>query len=63
MFVLVYTSATCVLESEFGFTFNCNFKQSGLFRVRNLGGVKAHIGLGNFNLSQFWPVIWWLLTL
>ncbi|XP_044256400.1 protein scarlet [Tribolium madens] len=37
---------TCVLESEFGFTLNCAFKKSGLFRVRNLGGVKAHIGLG-----------------
>ncbi|KYB29665.1 uncharacterized protein mtg isoform X1 [Tribolium castaneum] len=37
---------TCVLESDFGFTLNCAFKKSGLFRVRNLGGVKAHIGLG-----------------
>ncbi|KAL3289370.1 hypothetical protein HHI36_022805 [Cryptolaemus montrouzieri] len=37
---------TCVLESDFGFTINCAFKKSGLFRVRNLGGVKAHIGLG-----------------
>ncbi|XP_072402078.1 uncharacterized protein mtg isoform X1 [Diabrotica undecimpunctata] len=37
---------TCVLESDFGFTLNCGFKKSGLFRVRNLGGVKAHIGLG-----------------
>ncbi|CAO1404399.1 unnamed protein product [Diamesa serratosioi] len=37
---------TCVLESDFGFAFNCNFKNSGLFRVRNLGGVKAHFGLG-----------------
>lgn len=37
---------TCVLESDFGFSFNCNFKKAGLFRVRNLGGVKAHFGLG-----------------
>ncbi|CAG9855491.1 unnamed protein product [Phyllotreta striolata] len=37
---------TCVLESDFGFVLNCAFKKSGLFRVRNLGGVKAHIGLG-----------------
>ncbi|KAJ8980696.1 hypothetical protein NQ317_010599 [Molorchus minor] len=37
---------TCVLESDFGFILNCAFKKSGLFRVRNLGGVKAHIGLG-----------------
>lgn len=37
---------TCVLESDFGFSINCNFKKSGLFRVRNLGGVKAHFGLG-----------------
>ncbi|XP_059217699.1 uncharacterized protein LOC106086226 [Stomoxys calcitrans] len=37
---------TCVLESDFGFILNCNFKKSGLFRVRNLGGLKAHFGLG-----------------
>ncbi|CRK96954.1 CLUMA_CG010314, isoform B [Clunio marinus] len=37
---------TCVLESDFGFSLNCNFKKAGLFRVRNLGGVKAHFGLG-----------------
>ena len=37
---------TCVLESDFGFIVNCNFKKSGLFRVRNLGGLKAHFGLG-----------------
>ncbi|KAG5876423.1 hypothetical protein JTB14_022790 [Gonioctena quinquepunctata] len=37
---------TCVLESDFGIILNCAFKKSGLFRVRNLGGVKAHIGLG-----------------
>ncbi|XP_030554026.1 uncharacterized protein LOC115757757 isoform X1 [Drosophila novamexicana] len=37
---------TCVFMSDFGFTLDCNFKKSGLFRVRNLGGVKAHFGLG-----------------
>ncbi|KAF2900728.1 hypothetical protein ILUMI_05458, partial [Ignelater luminosus] len=37
---------TCVLESDFGFVLNCAFKKSGLFRVRNLGGIKAHVGLG-----------------
>ncbi|XP_043279855.1 transcription factor SPT20 homolog isoform X2 [Venturia canescens] len=37
---------TCVLESDFGFTLNCAFKKSGLFRVRNLGGVKGYVGLG-----------------
>ncbi|XP_057659857.1 uncharacterized protein LOC130896068 isoform X1 [Diorhabda carinulata] len=42
---------TCVLESDFGFSINCAFKKSGLFRVRNLGGVKAHIGLG-FSLGD-----------
>ncbi|KAG5682072.1 hypothetical protein PVAND_011454 [Polypedilum vanderplanki] len=40
------SSPVCVLESDFGFSLNCNFKNSGLFRVRNLGGVKAHFGLG-----------------
>ncbi|XP_037807306.1 uncharacterized protein LOC119600819 isoform X1 [Lucilia sericata] len=42
---------TCVLESDFGFILNCNFKKSGLFRVRNLGGLKAHFGLG-FSLGD-----------
>lgn len=37
---------TCVLTSDFGFTLNCAFKKSGLFRVRNLGGVKGYVGLG-----------------
>lgn len=48
---------TCVLESDFGFIVNCNFKKSGLFRVRNLGGLKAHFGLGKchllYNLYDF----------
>ncbi|XP_075227032.1 mind the gap [Lycorma delicatula] len=38
--------ATCVFESDFGFTLNCAFKKSGIFRVRNLGGVKGYVGLG-----------------
>lgn len=42
---------TCVLESDFGFILNCAFKKSGLFRVRNLGGIKAHVGLG-FSLGD-----------
>lgn len=42
-----YVHSTCVLDSEFGFTLNCAFKKSGLFRVRNLGGIKAHVGVGN----------------
>lgn len=37
---------TCVLESDFGFKINCAFKKAGLFRVRNLGGIKAHASLG-----------------
>ncbi|XP_037041412.1 uncharacterized protein LOC119078071 isoform X1 [Bradysia coprophila] len=40
------TYGTCVFDSDFGFILNCNFKKSSLFRVRNLGGVKAHFGLG-----------------
>lgn len=39
-------NGTCVLDSDFGFILNCNFKKSSLFRVRNLGGLKAHFGLG-----------------
>ncbi|XP_075984750.1 mind the gap isoform X1 [Anticarsia gemmatalis] len=42
---------TCVLESDFGFKINCAFKKSGLFRVRNLGGVKAHASIG-FSLGD-----------
>ncbi|XP_030370403.1 uncharacterized protein LOC115621023 [Scaptodrosophila lebanonensis] len=42
---------TCVLASDFGFILDCNFKKSGLFRVRNLGGLKAHFGLG-FSLGD-----------
>ncbi|XP_039760114.1 uncharacterized protein LOC120633822 isoform X1 [Pararge aegeria] len=41
----------CVLESDFGFKINCAFKKSGLFRVRNLGGVKAHASIG-FSLGD-----------
>ncbi|XP_018314091.1 AF4/FMR2 family member 4 isoform X1 [Mycetomoellerius zeteki] len=37
---------TCVFQSDFGFVLNCAFKKSGLFRVRNLGGVKGYVGLG-----------------
>ncbi|KAH0956534.1 hypothetical protein HN011_002441 [Eciton burchellii] len=37
---------TCVFQSDFGFALNCAFKKSGLFRVRNLGGVKGYVGLG-----------------
>lgn len=40
------TLGTCVFESDFGFALNCAFKKSGLFRVRNLGGVKGYVGLG-----------------
>lgn len=51
----------CVLESDFGFALNCNFKNAGMFRIRNLGGLKAHIGLGRFwelsfnNLFNIYP--------
>lgn len=47
------TDSTCVLESDFGFSLNCAFKKSSLFRVRNLGGLKAHFGLGNKLFGKF----------
>ena len=47
------TDAVCVLESDFGFRLNCAFKKSGLFRVRNLGGVKGYVGAG---MSFFFAV-------
>lgn len=45
-FFLGVLRSTCVFESSFGFILDCNFRKSSLFRVRNLGGVKAHFGLG-----------------
>jgi len=45
-----HTQSFCVLETDFGFSLNCNLKKSGLFRVRNLGGLKAHFGLGKLTL-------------
>ncbi|OWR40995.1 eukaryotic translation termination factor 1 [Danaus plexippus plexippus] len=43
----------CVLESDFGFKINCAFKKSGLFRVRNLGGVKAHASIGEDDTGKY----------
>lgn len=51
MYIYIFTEIvqpTCVLESDFGFKINCAFKKSGLFRVRNLGGVKAHASIGEY---------------
>lgn len=48
-FFLEIVSPICVLESDFGFKINCAFKKSGLFRVRNLGGLKAHASIGKTN--------------
>ncbi|XP_026761392.2 uncharacterized protein LOC113520300 isoform X1 [Galleria mellonella] len=49
--VIEIVQPTCVLDSDFGFKINCAFKKSGLFRVRNLGGIKAHASLG-FSLGD-----------
>ncbi|CAH2985708.1 unnamed protein product [Chilo suppressalis] len=49
--IIGMVNPTCVLESDFGFKINCAFKKSGLFRVRNLGGLKAHASLG-FSLGD-----------
>jgi len=38
--------STCVFETDFGLSINCGLKKSGLFRVRNLGGVKGYVGVG-----------------
>ncbi|XP_015373028.1 PREDICTED: uncharacterized protein C146.01 [Diuraphis noxia] len=38
--------STCVFETDFGLSINCALKKSGLFRVRNLGGLKGYVGLG-----------------
>lgn len=38
--------STCVFETDFGLSINCGLKKSGLFRVRNLGGLKGYVGLG-----------------
>lgn len=47
------TLGTCVFQSDFGFALNCAFKKSGLFRVRNLGGVKGYLGLGEWKRRSF----------
>lgn len=41
--------STCVFETDFGLSINCGLKKSGLFRVRNLGGLKGYVGLGKRN--------------
>ncbi|GBP42448.1 hypothetical protein EVAR_47743_1 [Eumeta japonica] len=45
----MYATMTCrrrrAWDSDFGFKLNCAFKKAGLFRVRNLGGIKAHASL------------------
>lgn len=38
--------STCVLETDFGLSINCGLKKTGMFRVRNLGGLKGYVGLG-----------------
>ncbi|XP_050427219.1 uncharacterized protein LOC126837368 [Adelges cooleyi] len=38
--------STCVLETDFGLSINCGLRKSGMFRVRNLGGLKGYVGLG-----------------
>jgi len=38
--------STCVFETDFGLSINCGLKKSGLFRVRNLGGLKGYVGVG-----------------
>lgn len=44
-------NCTCVLETDFGLTINCGLKKSGMFRVRNLGGLKGYVGVGEFVLK------------
>ncbi|XP_067013117.2 uncharacterized protein mtg [Anabrus simplex] len=41
-----FAGSTCVVNSDFGFILNCAVKKSGIFRVRNLGGVKGYVGVG-----------------
>jgi len=48
--------STCVFQSDFGFVLNCAFKKSALFRVRNLGGVKGFVGLGELNMGAIMSV-------
>lgn len=56
---------TCVLDSDFGFTLNCQFRKSSMFRVRNLGGVKGYVGLGKYpspfqsRLTPPLGSLWW----
>lgn len=43
--------STCVFETDFGLSINCGLKKSGIFRVRNLGGLKGYVGLGKYKMD------------
>lgn len=50
--------STCVLETDFGLSINCGLKKSGMFRVRNLGGLKGYVGLGKHEIIfSFYTII------
>jgi len=60
--------STCVFETDFGLSINCGLKKSGLFRVRNLGGLKGYVGVGKrtqsiYVIFKYTFYQWWALTL
>lgn len=54
--------STCVFETDFGLSINCGLKKSGMFRVRNLGGLKGYVGLGkrsstSISFNHFYNIV------
>ena len=45
------TESICVWQGGGGFKLACGFKQSGLFRIRSLGGLKGYLG-GGFTIGD-----------
>lgn len=43
--------SVCVWQGGSGFRVACGFKQSGLFRLRSLGGIKGYLG-GGFTIGD-----------
>ncbi|CAL8093080.1 unnamed protein product [Orchesella dallaii] len=45
-FNVVQVESVCVWQGGGGFKVACGFRQSGLFRLRSIGGIKGYVGAG-----------------
>ncbi|ODM99821.1 hypothetical protein Ocin01_06849, partial [Orchesella cincta] len=43
---IVQVESVCVWQGGGGFKVACGFRQSGLFRLRSIGGIKGYVGAG-----------------